>query len=267
MITILGASGFIGSSLVKKLQEKNIPFEAPLKGEDLNNKNWGDIIYCIGLTADFRQKPFETVEAHVCLINYILKNIQFESITYLSSTRVYLNSNEEEVFENSPINISITNPDELYTLTKLTGERLCLSSGRKVRIVRLSNVYGNDYSSENFINNIINKIKENAYVDFFTTLSSAKDYISIDSLTDILIDISTKGKDHIYNVASGENISNADIIEMLKLYFNFKFSIDGRASEIIFPKINIEKIKKEFGFLGSDKKTNLLKLIKIYTND
>jgi len=25
----------------------------------------GHVIYCIGLTADFRQKPFETIEAHV----------------------------------------------------------------------------------------------------------------------------------------------------------------------------------------------------------
>jgi nucleoside-diphosphate-sugar epimerase len=266
MITVLGSGGFIGSSLVKKLKEKAITYNAPPRGEELS-QNMGHIIYCIGLTADFRRKPFETVEAHVCLLNKILEKAEFESLTYLSSTRVYINSKEKEVFENTPITISIDDPDELYTLTKLTAERLCLSSGHNAKVVRLSNVYGADYSSENFITDIIKKIQAENFIKFFTTPASAKDYISVDTLCDLLIRMAVKAKERIYNVASGENVSNADIIQILKEHYKFGYDFDDNAREIVFPVINIDRIKNEFGFTANNNKRDISELIKKYGND
>jgi nucleoside-diphosphate-sugar epimerase len=267
MITVLGGSGFIGSNLIAKLKLAGIPFYAPAKDEQLNGRSLGHIIYCIGLTADFRHKPFATVDAHVCVLNKILEKENFESLTYLSSTRVYVNSNESEVFENTPITVSINDADELYTLTKLTGERLCLSSGKNTKIVRLSNVYGFGDMSENFITGIIKSIRADGFLRFFTTPASAKDYISIDPLCDLLIMIATKGTQSVYNLASGENISNEDIIEMLKQHYSFEYEFDKDAKEIIFPKINIDRIKNEFNFSTSDNKKNLSRLIKMYNND
>ena len=134
MITVLGASGFIGSHLVQKLSEQKIHFYAPNRNTILKNKDLGDIIYCIGLTSDFRTKPSETVEAHVCFLNKVLKDFKFKTLTYLSSTRVYVNSKKKKVDENTLLNISINESEDLYNLTKLTGERLCLSSGRITKI-------------------------------------------------------------------------------------------------------------------------------------
>jgi nucleoside-diphosphate-sugar epimerase len=37
MITILGASGFIGSNIIKKLTFEGMPFYAPSKPDDLAN--------------------------------------------------------------------------------------------------------------------------------------------------------------------------------------------------------------------------------------
>lgn len=267
MVTVLGGTGFVGSNIIRKLQSANIDYYAPGRNENIEGRNFGHIIYCIGLTADFRHKPFETVEAHVCLLNRILEKVNFTSLTYLSSTRVYISSKEKEVFENTPITISIDDPDELYTLTKLTGERLCMSSGRNVKIARISNVYGNNDSSENFIIDIIKKIKTDKFIKFFTTPTSSKDYISIDPLCDLLISIASKGREKIYNLASGENVSNAEIIEMLKEYFKFDYIFDNNAKEIVFPKINIDRIKDEFGFTTSKNKNNLSQLIKTYGND
>jgi len=267
MITVLGGKGFIGSNIVHKLKETGELFYAPGRGEDIFKKDLGDIIYSIGLTADFRNKPFETVEAHVCFLKEILQKANFSSLTYLSSTRVYINSNETEVFEDSPISISITDPDELYTLTKLTGERLCLSSGRTTKIARLSNVYGKNAGSEDFLISVIKRINESGSVKFFTTPESSKDYISIDNLCDLLVSIAGKGKTGIYNLASGENISNTEIIEMLGQYYSFKYEFDENARKIIFPRINIDKIKKEFGFSVSNPKTGISEFIKTFRYD
>jgi hypothetical protein len=63
------------------------------------------------------------------------------------------------------------------------------------------------------------------------------------------------------------NISNREIVTMLKESYPFNYEFDEHAKEIIFPKINIDKIKKEFGFSADSNKVNLSNLIKNYGND
>lgn len=262
MITVLGATGFIGSSLVNRLMQSNTSYSAPPRNAELAGKDLGNIIYCIGLTADFRQKPFETIEAHVCLLNKILSTCQFESLTYLSSARVYINCKQAEVNENDQISIQINDPSELYTLSKLTGERLCLSSGKKTKIVRLSNVYGLNDASENFLSDIIRKIESDKFVNFQTTARSSKDYIDIDSATNLLIGIAQAETEGIFNLASGINTSNQDIIDILKDHYEFDYEFDPGAREIIFPLVNINRIKQEFLYKPGNIAVNLSKQIK-----
>jgi nucleoside-diphosphate-sugar epimerase len=248
MITVLGASGYIGSGIVKKLEEMGVAFYLPGRNEDLKGKELGNVIYCIGLTADFRTKPFETVEAHVCLLNKILKECSFESLTYLSSTRLYINSQKETGEEEDKILVDPLEPDELYTLTKLTGERICMSSGKLVKIARLSNVFGNDHGSTNFLADIIKNIEECGEVVLFSALSSSKDYIFIDDAVDLILKIALQGKEKIYNVASGINTTNAEIITALKSHKEFSCTVKENAREICFAKISTKKIVTEFNF-------------------
>ena len=98
LITVLGATGFIGRNLVKKLNEDGKTIYIPGRNEIIKDKFLGDIIYTIGLTADFREHPYDTIIAHVCKLIEIMQNNTFKSLTYLSSTRVY-NGKNGEVFE------------------------------------------------------------------------------------------------------------------------------------------------------------------------
>jgi nucleoside-diphosphate-sugar epimerase len=267
MITVLGASGFIGSKLLNTMSQRGLEFYAPERNENLIGKDLGRVIYCIGLTADFRVKPFETVEAHVCYLSKILKEANFNSLTYLSSSRLYVNSSDEEVSEDSEIKILINDPDELYTLSKLTGERICLSSGRNTKIVRLSNVYGEDYYSTNFIFDLLNKIRKTSKIELHTTLNSAKDYISIESVTSLLLDISLSDCSGIYNVANGENLTNEEILLIINKFYDFEFYVNPNAKEIIHPLIQIEKIKQDFNYKKENTKQKLYNLIKNYKHD
>lgn len=264
MITVLGSSGFIGSSIVNKLINGGEEVYAPVRGEFSVERNLGDIIYCIGMTADFRTKPFDTVEAHICVLNKILRECRFDSLTYLSSTRVYINAIKPVADEDDRIMVDPSNADELYTLTKLTGERLCLSSGRNVKIVRLSNIIGNDFSSENFLADIIRKIYTDGKFTLYSSLSSAKDYLFIDDAVDLLIKIAVNGKENIYNVASGHNISNEEIIAELKKNMHFSYSIAQNASEMRFPKISVKKISDEFNFKPTSVLQQISTLLKPY---
>jgi nucleoside-diphosphate-sugar epimerase len=262
MITVLGASGFIGSNIINKLKLDSIEHYAPNRDDSLIGKNLGDIIYCIGLTADFRIKPFETVEAHICKLNYVLSKCTFNSLTYLSSTRVYINSLELEVNEESKILVDPLDYEDLYTLTKLTGERLCLSSGSNVKIARLSNVIGNDKNTSNFLFSIIDEIVQNGHLNLKQTINSAKDYIFIDDVVDLLLKISINGNQKVYNVASGKNISNAEILDKLRTNYKFTYAVNENAIEKIFPKISNEKICEEFNFIPLNITNSLINIYK-----
>ena len=139
--TILGGRGFIGTRLATHLRslghevwvpERDDPamFSAPL----------GRVFYCIGLTADFRQRLLDTVDAHVCLLNRVLRSGNFDSLLYLSSTRVYAGAGSTH--EGANLVVSPLLPGDLYNLSKLMGESVCLASGGPAKVVRLSNVYG-----------------------------------------------------------------------------------------------------------------------------
>ncbi len=89
--TVLGATGYIGSRLVAHLQAQGHTVWAPARGDaEVFTRPLGHVMYCVGLTADFRTRPFDTVDAHVGLLAEVLRRAQFESLLYLSSTRVYM---------------------------------------------------------------------------------------------------------------------------------------------------------------------------------
>jgi hypothetical protein len=113
MITVLGASGFIGSHLVKRLEERGIPCNAPGRDQTISTGNAGDVIYCIGLTSDFRSRPFDTVRAHVCKLLEVLQDWEFDSLLYVSSTRLY-RSDMPEAREEDSFQFNSLNPSDLY---------------------------------------------------------------------------------------------------------------------------------------------------------
>jgi nucleoside-diphosphate-sugar epimerase len=266
MITILGSSGFIGSFLAEKLRKAGHEVSTPARDFDLT-ANLGNVIYCIGLTADFRYRPFDTVEAHVCLLKQVLEKGNFESLTYLSSTRVYINSKEKSVNEDSSILVNVSNPDDLYTLTKLAGESLCINSGRNAKIVRISNVVGSDISSENFISLIVREIQSTGHLTLYSSGTSAKDYISIDVLCEMLLNVTLFGKNKIYNLAAGENITNEFILAQLRKYYAFTFDFASDAREVIFPAINIDRYRAEFNFDQTSNQDLLFQIFKTNKND
>lgn len=244
-ITVLGASGFIGSALVKRLRETGVEHFAPDRNERLLNRQLGNIIYCIGLTADFRTRALETVEAHVVELLRVIRDYDFDSLLYLSSTRLYLSA-AAPAREEDAVLVSSLDRDDLYSISKVMGESLSLACGKRTRVVRLSNVYGFDFSSENFLPSIIKDAILTKKVVLHTAPDSEKDYIGLDDAVDALIKIATSGCHNIYNVASGVNVSHQQLLDRIRELTDCEVTFDREAPKTSFPQISVERIRREF---------------------
>jgi len=246
-ITILGASGFIGSALVKRLAQTKVEYLAPARDEKLVKRQLGNVIYCVGLTADFRSRPFDAVEAHVCQLARVLRDCDFKSLTYLSSTRVYRKDKTPAV-EEDLLQVSSSNPDDLYNIYKIMGESLSLASGKTVRVVRLSNVYGDDFASQNFLPTVIKEAISNGRVTVHNAPEAEKDYVSIHDAVDGLLKIAIGARQNIYNLASGRNVSNQALLQRISELTGCEVDFDPAAASMSFPPVSIERICSEFEF-------------------
>jgi nucleoside-diphosphate-sugar epimerase len=249
-IGIIGGRGFIGSAVVAHaLRAGHDVFlpqsrdEAPLVAE-MRAHQFDALIYCAGLTADFRSRPFDTVQAHVSLLSQVLQTCQFESLCYLSSTRVYVHCTEAR--EDAPITVNPLVPEDLFGLTKLTGESLCFNSGRTCRVVRVSNVFGPGDPSNNFIPAVLREAVATGRVTFQLSQASAKDYISLRETAEKLLAIALSGRHSLYNLASGRNTPNSAIAEGLSAAgIPVAFAPGGRT--VSFPAIVVDRLADEFG--------------------
>ena len=261
--TILGASGFIGRNLAAHLSKEEHDVLTPMRNDERAFRgSLGHVVYCIGLTADFRNRPFDTVRAHVSVLSDLLEHADFTSLLYLSSTRVY--SRSSETSEMTALPVTTFEPSDLYTLSKLMGESLCLNSGRDgTRIARLSNVVGFDPQSDNFLPALIREALAGTIV-LQSAVNSSKDYVALEDVLAILPRIAVDGRDRIYNVASGQNIRNGDLMKQLEALTGCGVQIAEQAPIQSFPPIHIERLRREFGFSPANPLARLPDLIAAY---
>lgn len=245
--TILGSSGTIGRKLSAHLRAAGHTVFSPGRGEDLYSRKLGHVIYAIGLTADFRQRPYDTVDSHVSVLGGLLKHGNFESLLYLSSTRVYGRAAEGN--EDSPLPMLSQDPSDLYNISKLMGESLCLQDSRSsVRVARLSNVVGgDDAKSANFVPSLVREARSGRIV-LQTAVDSLKDYIHIDDVVELLPRISAMGAERLYNVASGIQTTHAQWTAQLAAQMGCIVEVVCGAPNVSFPPINIDRIRAEFDF-------------------
>jgi nucleoside-diphosphate-sugar epimerase len=248
VFTVLGSGGFLGSALVSFLRGAGVACLTPERGAwDPPEGGWGHVIYAVGLTADFRTRPFETVEAHVGALARFLEQGRFSGLTYLSSTRVYQYGKDTR--EEALLSTDVHQPGDLYNLSKLLGESLCLHAGIPgVRVVRLSNVVGPRKDRDLFMEMVLHQALSTGKVRLLSSLESAKDYISLQDAVNLIYRIATSGRQTLYNVASGENISHATLCGFLEKKWGTATEVAETARDGSFPPIAIDRIRSEFGF-------------------
>jgi nucleoside-diphosphate-sugar epimerase len=247
--TILGCGGTIGTALTAALCHGGYRVQAvdraALPGLLASGRPAGHVISCIGLTGDFRTRPLDCAEAHVGMTARCLALLRCESFLYLSSTRVYIRA--ASTHEDAPLPCVPTDPSDLYTLTKLTGEALCLADRRAaVRVVRLSNVYGATPGTETFLGQVIAAGRSTGRVLFQQAPESEKDYVSMADAVRLLPEIAASGRHRLYTLAAGHNASHRDIAAILSTTLGWHTGFLPNAPTIKFQPIEAGRLREEF---------------------
>ena len=102
----------------------------------------------------------------------------------------------------------------------------------------------------------------NSYVK--TSLNSQKDYVYLNDVIDLLPKIAINGKHSIYNIASGQNLTNEELAKRIQQITKCKIQVATNAKKYEFPKISINLIKNEFNFKPTSILDKIDEIIKKY---
>jgi nucleoside-diphosphate-sugar epimerase len=249
MFTVFGAQGYVGSRLVARLRASGEDVFAVGRRDGVRLPgNLGHVVYAIGLTADFRRRPVDTMEAHAGLLAELLADVSFDSLTYLSSTRVYARA--ASAAPDALLPVDVCDPSDLYNISKLAGEALCLHCGRPgVKVVRLSNVVGPaDVPSDNFVDSLVRDALRGR-IALRSAPESAKDYIQLDDVVGLLPRIAIEGGARLYNLGSGFNLSNQAWIDRLVSLLQCEVDYQPDAPRLDFPTLDVSALRQEFSFV------------------
>jgi len=190
-ITVLGSQGFIGSRLTREFIRRGDRFWAPVRQDrEIFDRPLGIVYYCIGLTADYSTRPFDTVEAHVGYLAQLVERANFDYIIYLSSTRLYDDLCAPEADGDTVLKFNPNNPRHLYDLSKALGENILRTIvPERSSILRLSSVYDFEAGSPGFLSHLIQRIRDERLINLDSSATYYRDYIFIDDVVLSLIAI------------------------------------------------------------------------------
>ena len=210
LCTIIGGRGYIGSALASFLRRRGCQVQVP--GRDsprLFDRDLGQVYYCAGYTGDFATDPSATIEAHAGLLSRLLKDGEFKHLIYLSSTRVYDQLEGGPIEEDAVFPVDPSEPRHLYDLSKLLGEWLCLNQAPdRSSVARLSCVYSDDLEVPAFLPLLVRRLTTYGVACIPSWPHAARDYVHMNDVCQALVAMAEQRIRGIYNVASGENVSN-----------------------------------------------------------
>lgn len=278
-ILVTGASGFIGSALVKKLKSdgKNI-IEFTSKNGDISeydftqkykNKNINHIFHLAAKTfvPDSWENPKNFYKTSLMGTENILEFCRNKNIplTFISS---YLYGEPETlpITENSTVK-----PNNPYAHSKYLTEQLCKFYSEyydiKITIARPFNIYGIKQNNIFLIPHIINQVLNHDEIKV-QNLEPKRDYLYLEDLIDGLIKtIDSKKQFSIYNFGSGYSLSVQEIIDTIQSVANTNKKIlsehNERKNEIMDVAADISKAKTDLNWTPTTNfKDGIAKILK-----
>ena len=202
MEIITGSSGFIGRNLVKRL---NNPIRIP--HEDILYTDWSKATKVYFLSAygnmygqDEEQKIIQANLIDLCFVLATVDWSKIESFVYVSTSSVKLKR------------------QTMYSRSKKAAEEILLAYMEKydapITIIRPLSVTGVGEQKEHLIPKLIDSCLNNTPMDFVQ--EPTHDFIDVQDLVDGIMNLSNNKAKGIFELGTGEMISNLKVLEIVR---------------------------------------------------
>lgn len=239
-VVILGASGFVGSELMRCFQRDGTVPVVGLgssavdlitdEGEGklatlLNSKT----IVIVALRAHKAGDEFASFERDVAMASRVgrcLASRPVQRCVYLSSVAVYGDHTTNlAIREDAPIN-----PASLYGISKFAGECAVRHAAKKagvpLTILRPCMVYGPGDSSDAYgVGRFLRSALVENQVKLYGDGTELRDYVFVRDLAEIILQLALSDGEGVYNVGSGQSRSFRDIVQSLQKLMGRKLSV------------------------------------------
>jgi nucleoside-diphosphate-sugar epimerase len=197
-ISILGASGFIGSNLFKFLENKRI------KVKGYSRKKINKFIK----VEDYKDiNPNKSILVYLCQSNSNkIINVNKE----INNLKKIIDKNWVHIIYVSSYLVKKKN--NKYTFLKKESEKLLKN---RATILRISNIIGSGMSNKNILSKIIYEIKKRKKIIKFNNIYDKRDFILIDDVIRAIYKSIMKRKIGIFEIGSGYSLKVGDIVNLI----------------------------------------------------
>jgi UDP-glucose 4-epimerase len=221
-IVITGASGFLGSVLLKCLKKNGYnclgvsrkPGEGYLQVYDYSDSPIGDILIHLAEISDrgLANELSATYELDASRTLNSLLSKGYSKIIYVSSAALYGDNISEPRTENDLIIVSDT-----YTRVKMNAEQKVLSQNGIV--IRLSNIYGPSMSRNNVFSRILEQLNGPGPLTVMNT-NPVRDFLWIDDAVNAMLKMVIQSLSGVFNIGSGIGTSIRSLTQEMLIASN-----------------------------------------------
>ncbi len=242
-VLVTGATGFVGSQLIKKLRQQNTSvFGISQSGGKIQDvivdpidltryellKQWKrdkEFAAVIHLAAEVPASSKEPIQTDLLYRNFIstlnTARLAINSKAYLvfmSSSSVYGIKTFSGKRNRSIDESVIPFPNNWYSFSKYLGELICSYCGRNKKLaysaLRLSSPYGPGNKRNTVINCFMRNALASKNLHIYGTGSRTQDFIHIDDVVDAIIQAIQNSLYGVYNLSSGNSVSMVQLANL-----------------------------------------------------
>ena len=235
-VLVIGASGLVGSHCLKFLKEKNIEAIGTHRNYKVDNTFFFDPLLdnCFGFLSEIKFMPDVIIHCGALTnVDYCEQNHDESYILTVMSTEIVTNFCKENkikliylstdyVFDglDGPyLETGCRNPINIYGVHKMESEKIVEESGNYI-IARITNVYGEEARSKNFVAHLIKAVNSGIEKTFNLPFDQFATPIYAGDIAKMIYFLIIENKHGIYNLSSTDYLSRYQLAARVVSYFS-----------------------------------------------